>query len=275
MQFSTGSFWGLSIILKREKTHLGPGLDPQWIRAWVCSKLTFKKKKKILWVLFRRNVTMATSEGSCRKDGEKKRPWDWFLPPTKEERPIFFILFYSLDGQLLKVASGCHSQNSPLLISNFSLWNLTKRRESVFFFSFNQQQDLQMKIWPMAELASHQSPEVSSIICQMWNLYFCTQSLRWCKNTVKLMCDSPNKKSFFFFFSVSSGPGVIRLESHHNGDLRGNCQRVWDGVTNSPLILMTGKSTEARTCCARTSVSWEAWVINWTLKVRLWSSKTS
>lgn len=154
-----------------------------------------------------------------------------------------------------------------MLISNFSLWNLTKRRESGWFFS------LLTATRPANENMAHgrtrksSSPEVSSIICQMWNLYFCTQSLRWCKNTVKLMCDAPNKKSH-----QAAGNFFLRSwchrawESSQRGDLRGNCHRVWDGVTNSPLILMTGKSTEARTRCARTSVSWEAWVVNWTLK---------
>lgn len=204
---------------------------------------------------------------------------DFYLQQKRKDRFFYFILFTG--WSIIK--SSFRLPQSEFPSANLKLFSVefNKKERISFFFSFNQQQDLQMKIWPMAELASHQSPEVSSIICQMWNLYFCTQSLRWCKNTEAHVWFTKQKESsdswqlFFFFFSVSSGPGVIRLESHHNGDLRGNCQRVWDSVTNSPLILMTGKSTEARTCCARTSVSWEAWVVNWTLKVRLWSSKTS
>lgn len=93
-----------------------------------------KKENKILWVLFHRNVTMATSEGSCRQDGgrKKKHRIDLF-PTTKEERLTFFsVFFHSLCDQLLKVAEG-HC-NSPLLISSSSLWTSTKRRQSDCFF---------------------------------------------------------------------------------------------------------------------------------------------
>lgn len=79
------------------------GLDPQWIRAWMCSKLTCnekkKKKKKILWVLFRRNVTMATSEGSCRKDGEKKKNLgiDFYLQQKRKDWLFFFFIRWTVN----------------------------------------------------------------------------------------------------------------------------------------------------------------------------------
>lgn len=129
-----------------------------------------------------------------------------------------------------------------------------------------------MKIWPMAELARRRLPrfhpsfvkcEISIFAHSLWD----DARTLWSSCVIHQTKRVIRQPAIFFLLQCLLRSWCHRAwESSQRGDLRGNCQRVWDGVTNSPLILMTGKSTEARTRCARASVSWEAWVVNWTLK---------